>query len=266
MSNGLITIDAFKGDDDFAEMSPQDRIISRLLLMQFGSKPVKNDQAKAGSWINSASMETVCTKEQTLKVIPLIYWKKWVEWNPVKGAPKGTGPGKMILNQTSNPADPIAIAANSNPRPKVLVEGREKPKYTEYYVYLCAAPAIFGDCNTLFTVEFCRSAHKVGKEWLNRQEQFKVEHPETKQKVRAPMGMVEWELGSKMEHDTRTDSDYFVPRVVGGKMVSPEILGQILTLKEAVKKQKDQLSRREVADAEEDGVKEAEVVSDPDLT
>ena len=116
MTNALTTIDAFSGDDDFKDMSPQDQIISRMMLMQFGSKPVKQDVARPGSWINSGTMETVATKDQTFKVVPLIYWKKWVEWNPIKGAPKGTGPGKMILNQTSDPTSQIALAANSMPR------------------------------------------------------------------------------------------------------------------------------------------------------
>ena len=80
------------------------------------------------------------------------------------------------------------------------------------------------------------------------------------------MGVIEWELGSVLTPSQTPGEDYFMPKVIGGKMVTPDTLGQILMLKQAVQKQKDTLSRREVA-GDDENIKDAvhEVVEDTEI-
>ncbi len=257
--NALTVFGSYNAEDDFAQMRQQDKILPRLRLGADMSQPVKDRLVNSGDWFNSAANETVFAKGVIGKIIPLISWLEWIEWNPDKAAPNGTGPGKKILARTTD--YPSELASSAERFEKVMTLKGEKLKVTEYYNFLVLVPEYFGNYKDMMLLNFSRTGHKIGKQWLNRMRNFRLDDG-AGGKLQAPMPAVCWELSQTQDKNDAGET-YWVPTIGKGTILPNEVIAATL---QAAQRCKDEREKYKAANATtDDGETTTNTPINPDL-
>ncbi len=247
----------YNAADDFKDMRPQDKLLPRLRLMNFSSPLVKAQKAHAGAWVDSATEATVIPSGETGVLIAVMYFNEWIEWN----VDKGCAPEKRIVARSADPMSEIAKAADR--REEVQTPKGMKPRVTEYYSFLALAPGYFGNYTDLVMMNFARSAHRVGKAWLNRMRGFKIKEGENV--IQAPMWAVGWDIGSSVKQ--KDGDDYYIPMIGNGTLVPNDAVPTVRQVALDCKASRAAIMDRNsnAKDQAEGGTVEVEVEADPNL-
>lgn len=201
-ANALSIYGSYNKDLDFADMRPQDVIIPRLNLMQYQTKPVKDEKAKAGDFFDSAAGVTAIERGTFGTVIPLLLWLEWIEWNPKRGT------DKRILAREVDPNGTLAKMAAKR-ETVVNSEGKKVQRVSETYTMLVLVPSYFNNYENMMLLSFARSAYFIGKQWINRMKMLKNKVGD--QYVNVPMPCAQWALSS--EKKTKDQNDFMVPKI-----------------------------------------------------
>jgi hypothetical protein len=242
----------YNAEDDFKDMRAQDKVLPRLRLAQHTSNQVKEGLVKPGAWFNSATVGTVIPHDKMGVIIPIMFWLEWMEWNPNKDAPKGIGPGKAILARDTDPNGELAKSAARFE--KIMTKRGEKMRVTEYYSFLVLAPEATGNYTDMMMLNFSKTAHKVGKMWLNRMRSFMVKGP-TGMPERCPMAAVAWDLGR--EEAVKDGDKYFVPKIGEGKLLPLDVISTTIGVAREAALRRNDVVRANVAEDEKEATVEA---------
>ncbi len=247
-ATNAITLANYNADDDFADMRPQDRINPRISLMQALSPDVNAGKAVQGEFCVNG--QSVLKRGDKLKFIPLMWWFQWTEFNVDRNAPKD----KKIIAKSVDANSELAILASKYA--EVLdSKGNKVMRVTEAFNFAILIPAI-GGWDTVYTTTFQRSAHKVGKTFLNRLKSLKS-GPEYKT---MPFFSHFFDLSAEFI-DKGADKKYFAP-VIGNQYDVPEDkLEYLLQLSVGLKAQKQAFIQRELDRTEEDATEVADVAA-----
>jgi hypothetical protein len=200
-------VSSYVADDDFADMRPQDRITPRIRLMQGLSPEVAAGKANPGEF--AANGMTIIRRNIKAKMIPLMWWLQWVEFNPNLECP----PDKKVLGRSVDPNSDLAIKAAKFVE---VINSRGKKTFavTESYNFAVLLPDISG-YDTIYTFSLQRSSHKAGKTFLNRLRGMK--NPDMTQ---MPIWSHAFDLYSEFI-DKGADKKYFSP-IIGEHHEVPE--------------------------------------------
>ncbi len=223
MTNSL---SLYSADEDFASVRREDIITSRIRLQQATSDEVTSGVFSAGVW-GVEGGEVIAARNTTFAFIPAMFWHSWVEFNPDRNAPKD----KMIISRSIDPSGPLAAAAGRFEQVINPENQRKMPRVTETYNFVGLCPGISGGYDRLFLVAFQRSAHAVGKQFLNRLMNLKVDGK------RANIWMHKWDIGAKFV-DEGPQRKYYVPVIGSTPVRVPE--ADYSTLAGIASKLKDQ--------------------------
>ncbi len=196
MSNDL---KIYNPEDDFAQVRAQDLIVSRLRLQQALSPAVNAGKMVQGCFAIDDN-EVAIERGTLTRIIPIMFWFQWVEFNPDMNAPKE----KKILNKSIDPSSTLAQEAEKyvtvlNP------EGKKVFKVTESYNFVVLCPDL-GAFERPFVISFQRSSHKLAKAWLNRMMNMRVNG------AKINMWRNSWELGAEFI-DAGPKKKYFLPNI-----------------------------------------------------
>ena len=202
-------------DDDFAQMRQRDIIMPNLRLMQpLSPLVVKQKVGSAGDFSVPATQEIIVPTGKIGKIVPLQFWLEWIEWNPNKRAGKNGNTEKIIIERSNDPTSNLAKRAERFE--KITVEGKDRVAVTEYYNFICAfADEVDGikDYSRLFVINFSKTSHRTGKQFLNRLNNCKITVDDGeggKTRVKAPIWANEWEIFSKVEENDDKESYYVI--------------------------------------------------------
>jgi hypothetical protein len=235
MSDNAVSIfGAHNAADDFAGMRETDKILPRLMLMQYSSRLVKDGKAKAGDYINSASEEVVIPFGQTSLIVPMMFWTEWIEWNPNREDKN------KILARSADPNG--ELAKRSMAREQIQTKQGMRYAVSETYTYLVMAPEIFGNYEDMMLISMARSAWFIGKKWMNRQKCLKY------QGCNVPLAGAAW--GMAAEKKTKDGDDYMVPTFGEAQVLNPDILALTLPASSKCKQQRDSIMNVSLSTAE----------------
>lgn len=220
--------------DDFAGMRQKDNIMPRLVLQQFQSPGVVADIYKAGDYADISMKETIVPFGKTAKVVPLMFWLEWVEWNLDMNAPKD----KKIIERSTDPQGNLSRRSDAYEK-GTNSKGKEVFLITEAYNFVLCLPGIDNDINNLYITSFQKGSHKIGKSWLNRLR--KQKYRSTEGAVPAPIWMNQWELSG--ERIVSEEGTYASP-VIGASTACPvEWHAELLENATRLKAQRDALAK-----------------------
>lgn len=187
---------AYKIEDDFKDMRPQDNILPRLVLMQGQSKQVSDGKAAFGDWFDTSAQTTVIKRGESKLIIPVMLWLEWIEWNPSR-----SDAGKRILGRSVDPNSDLAKIAAQRVKVK-NPEGKEVNRVNETYTFLVLVPEYFGDYQSAMLISFAKSAYFSGKQFYNRIKMLKRKMPDGSL-VSVPMPAAAWPLRSFKKDDPK---------------------------------------------------------------
>ena len=212
--------------DDFKDMGEKDIILQRLRPAQASLEIVKDGRAAIGDWVLDGTGDIVFPAAQAGgDVIPIGWFKEWIEWNPDK-----TDKVKKILNRSSDPTTEVGkkLSRMAEGRVKIMTKKGEQYAVTEYYNFIVLIPAYTGNYSDFFLLSFSRTGHKIGKQWLNKLRNRKVdvtvaEGPDAGKtiKVDAPIYACQWRVDTKPEMNPEGE-EYLVPVIGNGEQLPSE--------------------------------------------
>lgn len=244
-------VQVYKADDDFADMRPQDKISPRLKLMQALSPEVSAQKALQGEFAINESC--VLKRGEKMKIIPIMWFFTWTEFNPDRNAPKE----KKVLARSADPLSTIAQEAARYVEVKDS-KGNMVQKVTEAFNFIVLIPSL-GGYDTFYTITFQRSSHKVGKTFLNRLKSMKDARYET-----LPIFSHSFELSSEFV-DKGTDKKYFAPVIGAAEEVPAERIEELKVLAMGLKAARKAFVEREMERAAEDEAKETDAKDEPNF-
>lgn len=236
-------IKLYNPEDDFGQMRPNDLIVSRLKLQQALSPAVSAGKLVQGCY-SIDDNEVAIDRGALMRIIPLMFWFQWVEFNPDMNAPKE----KKVLSKSIDPTSQLAKEAMQYVTVK-NPEGKEVFKVTESYNFVVLCPDL-GVFERPFVTSFQRSSHKVAKIWLNRMANMRVNG------AKINMWRNSWELGAEFI-DAGPKKKYFCPTVNKPAPVEEDKWEILNNMASGLRAQRAALAEREL----ETSVKEAEADS-----
>lgn len=224
-------------DDDFVDMRKKDHILPRAAIMQALSPDVVDGKFPAGTIVDSSTKAVLMeAKKDGLKIIPLMFWLEWIEWNRIRNVDKK----ERIVASSTDPQGELAKRAD---KWEVYIndQGKEVPTVTEYYNFVCVvidpkAPTY----DNAYLLGFARSSHKQGKMWLNRM--YKTRINVDGAFVRPPMCFMQWAF--KTELVKKDGNSYYVPCIGDGEEVPRELWPKLKTMSDEMKSMKQALMER----------------------
>ena len=193
--NALAT---YKAEDDFQDVRPQDKLTPRIRLQQMTSPSVAEGKAAAGDYMLDSG-EVILHRGGTTKIIPLMHWLQWVEFNPDRDAAKD----KRVFGRSVDPNGDLAIAAGKYEE-VVNPEGKKVFRVTESYNFAVLLPSI-GFYDTVYIISLQRASHRVGKGLINT-----LLGQRQSDGVRYPFFASMFDLGNVFK-DEGPQKKYFVP-------------------------------------------------------
>lgn len=214
--------------DDFSGMRQQDLIIPRVQLMQAISPQVTSGKWRMGQYIDMVQEQPVVDNGKVAKIVPLMFWLEWIEWNPDRAAPKD----KKVLARSTDPSSELAKMAEhyvevDTPKGKRL-------RVTEYYNFIVLAPSYTGNYEDAFMINFSKSSHRTGKSWLNKLMKAKIRVGDAS--IRAPIWAHAWELSTKNEN--KDGNVYSMPIIGAGEMIPVEVHASVKAISDAMKQRR----------------------------
>lgn len=258
MSTNEVTV--YNADEDFQYMRKSDIITPRLVLQQFLSPGVTDSTYKPGDMVIQDEKRVVIPFGKKGLITPIMFWMNWIEWNPDRDAPKD----KKIIDSSFDPQSELCKRAERFD--EVQTPDGPKMAVTEYYNWVVAingtpeAPVYNWD--DLAMLNFSRSSHRRGKEWLNRM--WKLKGPDGN---RAPMFSHQFEVCAQFK-DEGPKKKYMVPSV--DKMIETpaEHHAHLMNMATTLRSQRQQIMERELEREKSDdaaAVKTAEVAKDANI-
>jgi hypothetical protein len=239
VTNALSTYTS--ANDDFADVRQQDIIMPRIALQQATSAGVVDGKYKMGQFIDTAQETVAIDLLKIGKVVPLVFWIEWIEWNTDRAAPKD----KRVVNRSTDPQSDLAKQASQYV--KVMTTQGERLKVTEIYNFICLLPSYSGNYVDPFHIGFSKSSHATGKSWLNKLMKAKIRVED--QLIRAPIWANEWEISSLKE---QKDGNTFARAVIGSSTMLPvELHADINALSIAFKERKQDIMKKNSGDGDE---------------
>lgn len=139
------------------EITGQDLIFSRLILMQAKSKQVEELRlADSGDVLDSLSNQVVFTRDEEQEFTPLLFYREWIEWHP-----KDTGLGIKESSRDSHGSLARRCLADER-RLEGTKEVRAVTAYLNFVVHLKDTPL-----TQLYVLGFSRTGYRVGKMLLS---------------------------------------------------------------------------------------------------
>jgi hypothetical protein len=242
-------------DDDFASMSQRDIIMPNLRLQQALSPMVAiKEKAKAGDFADASNELVIVPRDTRRFIVPLCFWKEWIEWNPNKDEKDKE---KKIIDRSNDPSSALALSAE---RFEMIQYGdKELVRVTEYYNFIVAMRTEEGgaiDYGSLFVINFSKTSHKTGKVWLNKLSNAKVVIDGERKK--APIWYNEWELYSQKETDDN-GRPYFTSQIGSSRNIDPKFHEFLAKNRDLFQKKREEIMSRNsaVSEASEDTTKNA---------
>ncbi|MBA3761752.1 MAG: hypothetical protein H0X04_00215 [Chthoniobacterales bacterium] len=199
--------------DDFKDMTPRDIQMSRLKLMQATNEDVKSGKAKYGDWYDTTAQKVVCHIDGTAQVIPLMWWKDWIEFNP-----NHMDKSKKIISRSADPASALARAAEGFER-IVNSRGKTVMRVTEVLNYVVLCPEYTQNWDEMFLMSFMKTGHKSGMKWLNALRKCRIDLKndagEVLERAQAPIWAYAWNIKSSAAQNPEGDS-YLIPECADG--------------------------------------------------
>ena len=93
-----------KGEEGLENMTGEDLIIPRLVIMQAMSPAVEEGEHQKGEVINSLTDEVWIGIDEVEPFIPIYHFKEWIQW-----APRDSGGG--IVDRSMDPSSELAMSA-----------------------------------------------------------------------------------------------------------------------------------------------------------
>lgn len=224
-------------DEDFADMRKKDMILPRANIMQALSPDVVDGKFPAGTVVDSSTKAILAeAKKDGLKIVPLMFWLEWIEWNRVRNVDKKD----RIVARSTDPQSELAKRAD---KWEVYTndQGREVCTVTEYYNFVCVVidPAR-NTYDDAYLIGFARSSHKQGKMWLNRM--YKTRINVEGAFVRPPMCFMQWAF--KTELVKKDGFSYYVPCIGDGDEVPRDLWPKLKQMSDDMKAMKQELMER----------------------
>jgi hypothetical protein len=207
----LSLLQNYNVDEDYVQVRTRDIITPKLRLSQALS-PECNGQdswARPGQFVLPDEKKIVYEGGKNAApvfITPVFFWLNWVEFNTKRDVPKD----QIVLDRSFDPQSALAKSAERFDQ-VTNDKGKKVARVTEFYNFIVA---INGDINQVASLSFYRSAHKVGKLWLNRIYKQRIND------ARAPMFIRAFGLGS-IYVDEGPDAKYYAPSI-GDTMDTPE--------------------------------------------
>jgi hypothetical protein len=236
-------IKIYNPEDDFAQMRPQDTIVSRLRLQQALSPAVNAGKMVQGCYAIDDN-EVAIGRGELTSIIPLMFWFQWVEFNPDMNAPKE----KKVLSKSIDPTSDLARESAAYVTVK-NPEGKTVFKVTESYNFVVLCPDL-GVFERPFVISFQRSSHKLAKAWLNRMANMRVNG------AKINMWRNSWELGAEFK-DEGPKKKYFLPTINKPTPVPEDKWEFLNATANGLREQRAALAQRELDKSVEDDVAEA---------
>lgn len=231
-------IKIYNPEDDFGQMRPQDTLVSRLRLQQALSPAVNAGKLVQGCYAIDDN-EVAIERGTVERIIPLMFWFQWVEFNPDMNADKKN----KVLNKSIDPTSDLARESAAYVTVK-NPEGKAVLKVTESYNFVVLCPGL-GAFERPFVISFQRSSHKLAKAWLNRMANMRVNG------AKINMWRNSWELGAEFK-DEGPKKKYFLP-TMNNPIAVPEDRWEFLNATATgLREQRAALAQRELDKAEED--------------
>lgn len=235
-------------NDDFGDMDSSDVVIPRAVIMQGQSPMVLEGDANVGQIWDTTQKRLLVDRNEAGKLIPLVMFKDWIEWNPDRDAEEA------IIDRSRDPKSDLAKRSR-NFEMVTDKEGRERVAVTESYNFFCVFPEAFGltyddiikqpelinDAIVWFT--FNRTAHKLGKLWLNRLRSLKAPNPQTGEQDQARMFAAAWEISTKMKE--KDSNKWFVPIMGNYELLPVELVVALSGKAQELKSIMDQVIERD---------------------
>ena len=224
-------------DDDFVCMRKKDMILPRANIMQALSPDVVDGRFPAGTIVDSSTKAIIMqAKTDGLKIVPLMFWLEWIEWNRIRNVDKK----ERIVARSTDPQSDLAKRAD---KWEVYVndQGREVCTVTEYYNFtgILIDPKR-GTYDDAYLIGFARSSHKIGKMWLNRMYKSRVNIEGAY--VRPPMCFMQWAF--KTELVKKDGFSFYVPSVGDGEEVPRELWPKLKAMSDEMKAMKHEIMER----------------------
>lgn len=229
-------------EDDFKDMRKSDLIVPRVQLMQAISPQVTSGKWRMGQYIDMVQEQTVVDIGKTAKIVPLMFWLEWVEWNPDRSAPKD----KKVLNRSLDPSSQLAKMAENFV--EVDTPKGKKLRVTEYYNFIVLIPSYSGNYEDAFIINFSKSSHRTGKAWLNKLMKARIKLGDTF--IRSPIWANEWELTTKNE--SKDGNVYSLPIIGSSNMIPVEMHEQVKHNSDSMKAMRAEIIAKNAA-AEDEG-------------
>jgi len=229
MSNALTLYTS--AEDDFADVRQRDIIMPKIRLQQLTSKGVIDGKYKMGQFADTAQDVVAIDLQKVGRIVPLVFWLEWLEWNTDRSAPKD----KLLIGRSTDPQSKLADEAGRFV--KVMTDKGEKLKVTEVYNFICLLPSYSGNFVDPFLVSFGKSGHQAGKAWLNKLMKAKIKVGDAL--IKAPMWANEWEISSLKEQ--KDGNTFAVPVIGASTMVPSELHEQVSELSSRFKMHKAEL-------------------------
>ncbi len=243
-SNALTTYNA---DDDFQLMRKSDIIAPRLALQQFLSPGVTSQLYKPGDYVVESEKRVVVPFGKIGVVTPLMFWMNWIEWNPDRD---NADKDKKIIDSSFDPQS--ALCKRAERFEEVQTPKGPKLAVTEYYNWIVALNGtpdkLVYNWDDLAVLNFSKSSHRRGKEFLNRL--YKIKQPDGS---RAPMCSHNFDL--KVEFvDGGPNKKYMVPEFgVSVRETPAEQLPMLLEMVQALRNSRMELMQRDMEREKETG-------------
>lgn len=88
----------------FENVDTADYLFPRAVLMQPLSPAVQEERFSAGDIVNSLTEEILVAKNETVEIVPVLFWKEWIEW-------RARSEGGGILDRSRDPQGTLAQRA-----------------------------------------------------------------------------------------------------------------------------------------------------------
>lgn len=224
-------------DDDFADMRKKDLILPRASILQALSPDVVEGKYPAGTVVDSATKSVIAEpRKDGLKIVPLMFWLEWIEWNRVRNVDKK----ERILGRSTDPQSDLAKRAE---KWEVYTndQGREVCTVTEYYNFTAAlVDPKRGNYDDVYLMGFARSSHRVGKMWLNRMLKTRINVDGAF--VRPPMCFMQWAF--KTELIKKDGFSFYAPCIGDGEETSRDLWPMLKAMSDEMKQRKHDIMER----------------------
>lgn len=200
---GLVIPEELAGDWGAEEVTSDDVIIPKLLLMHGQSELVQDDKASQGEIIRSTDHVKLAPKGGTVEVIPFMMYKTWIN--------KEFEDGRYVW-RGEEPLTP----ANSDLPWEYTGEGGSQWRRDRAYNYyaLVVKDLAEGRFQLPIRLQFQRTSHKAGKQIANWFSECKME--------KKPPALKHWNIGAELIKGEK--HNYFIFKVdMGGDTTMEEL-------------------------------------------